>query len=119
MPYQTFSFGVTATGPYAFQSVATNGWDNYSFLYSPTFDATQPFSNVIIGNDDNPSIGLSGFSTNLTAGASYVFVETGFSNTDVGPWTLDVTGPGSVVVPEPATVGLAAVGLLATARRRR
>ncbi|MBC7882126.1 MAG: PEP-CTERM sorting domain-containing protein [Anaerolineae bacterium] len=112
--YQTLAFRVDTSGSYTFQSTSISPafWDNYSFLYQTSFIATSPLTNVLIGNDDNTSIGLSGFTFSLTAGTQYFFVETGFSNTSSGTYSLTIDGPGTVTaVPEPSEV----LGLLAFA----
>lgn len=112
--YDTFTFTVTDSGAYDFLSLAS-GWDNFLFLYSPGFDPGAALSNGVVGNDDFPSIGRSGFDdVMLTAGVSYVLVTTGFDNADFGAYTNSISGIGSVVaVPEPATYGMMALGLLA------
>lgn len=121
--YDTLEFTVTDSGDYDFLSVAA-GWDNFLFLYSPSFDPGAALSNGVVGNDDFPGIGQSGFNdVALTAGVSYVLVTTGFANDDFGAYTNTISGIGSVVaVPEPATYGMMALGLLAVgglARRQR
>jgi hypothetical protein len=110
--YQTLWFEVSVTGSYDFLSTAA-GWDNFAFLYSPSFDPTQPLVNGVIGNDDFPSIGLAGFdSVALTAGTSYFFVTTAFAPADFGAYTNTITGPGVVnVIPEPGTYALMTLGL--------
>jgi hypothetical protein len=123
--YDALRFQVSASGSYDFLSEGTNpvNWDNYTFLYSGSFNPLAQFTNVIIGNDDlNFVIGRSGFTTNLTAGTNYIFITTGFSNTDAGAFRTTIRGPGTAtVVPEPSTYALIATGLagLALARRRR
>jgi hypothetical protein len=129
VPYEVWEFSVTADGVYDFLSVADGGWDNYLFLYTGSFDPTDQFANVLIGNDDFPTIGVSGFAYALTAGTTYLTVNTGFANDDFGAYTMRITGPGDIVpgggggvIPEPATwammiLGFGAVGL--SMRRRR
>ena len=111
--YQALTFSVTASGSYSFVSDATGGWDNFLFLYGPTFNPAAALTNGLIANDDSSGIGHSGFTYSLTAGASYVVVTTGFeSGVDFGAYANSITGPGSVsVVPEPGTYGLMALGL--------
>jgi hypothetical protein len=122
--YDTLEFTVTQSGAYDFLSLAAGNWDNFLFLYSPSFDPGSPLVNGVIGNDDFPSIGRSGFNgVNLSAGVNYVLVTTGYANSSFGAYTNSITGMGSVVVvPEPGTYGLMALGLLgvgALVRRRK
>ena len=117
--YDVVQFTIAATGTYNFlsKSVLSANWDNYTFLYSGTFNPSSPLSGVLIGNDDFPTIGISGFSYNLTAGSTYSFVTTGYSNTDAGTFNDSITQ----AVPEPGTwamIGLGAVGLVALQRKR-
>lgn len=121
--YEVTPFTVTASGSYVFQNTAS--WDNFTFLYADAFDPATPLVNGLVGNDDNPGIGLSGFTTALTAGTAYFYVVTGFEAVEFGSYTAEITGPGDViltVVPEPGTYGLMGLGLAAVllgARRRR
>ena len=131
VPYHVQYFKVTESASFAIQSASTvpAGWDNYTFLYDTTFNAVTPFANVLIGNDDNPVIGLSGFTINLTAGNFYALVTTGFGNTDEGSFTNTIqggsAGPGVIIlgIPEPSPMALAGVagilGLCGRAASRR
>ncbi len=124
VPYQVTAFTVTVDGTYTFQNTATGGWDNFTFVYANAFDPAAPLANGLIGNDDNPSVGLSGFSPALTAGTAYFYVVTGFEAAEFGAYSAEITGPGEVVltaIPEPGTYGLMGLGLAAVllgARRR-
>ncbi|WP_051038935.1 PEP-CTERM sorting domain-containing protein [Chamaesiphon minutus] len=123
--YSGFGFTVSAADNYIFQSTAN--FDNYTFLYQNTFNPTfgNELNNIVIGNDDNPTLGLSGFTTALNPGTNYYFVTTGFDNNQSGTFTNSITGAGNVsaiptAVPEPATIlgTLAAFGYGAYARRK-
>lgn len=106
-PYRFHQFAVSQSGSYSFNSVAAAGWDNYLFLYQNNFNPLSPFTNVLIGNDDNPTVGVSGFSFNLVAGTTYFVVNTGFDNVSFGQYRLTIDGPGNITaVPEPATWAL-------------
>ncbi|AFZ56888.1 PEP-CTERM sorting domain-containing protein [Anabaena cylindrica FACHB-243] len=129
--YSVQEFNVDTTGFYNFQSTATSPveWDNYLFLYQTSFDPTTPFTNVIIGNDDNPSIGLAGFNNiSLTAGLNYFLVTSGFGNSDQGEFSNNINGLGNITigsasVPEPASVmgilGLGAFGVTSLRKRKQ
>lgn len=86
VPYSFQFFEVDIAGDYVFQSTVTGpeSWDNYTFLYIGAFDANIPFANILIGNDDDDSIGGSGFTYRLEANTPYYFVTTGFNNDDFG-----------------------------------
>jgi hypothetical protein len=124
--YNSFGFTVSTPGTYTFQSTAISptNWDNYTFLYQKTFNPASPLTGYVTGNDDNPSIGLSGFTIALDPGTNYYFVTTGFTNTDAGTFTNTITGVGTASpitsVPEPATMlgTLAAFGYGAYSRRK-
>jgi len=128
--YDVIGFRVTMSGAYDLLStaLAPTNWDNFLHLYAGSFNATSPFVNVIIGNDDFPSFGLAGFNgLALTAGVDYFAVTSGFDNSNAGTYELSISGPGTAFtpgasVPEPASMALLLVGgvaLFVPARRRR
>jgi hypothetical protein len=93
----------------------------------PMPDSSDPFADVLIGSDDFPTIGRSGFNFDLVAGAPYVLVMTGFANDEAGAFENTIEGPGNIRlgsnarVPEAGSVvplfGLVLVGF-GLARRR-
>jgi hypothetical protein len=116
--YSTWQFTVDLGGVYNFLSTAD--YDNFTFLYSAGFDPNQPLSGALVGNDDFTSTITSGFSFSLTAGTTYTFLTTGFGNLDAGMFVNSIDGPGVVVaIPEPGTMALISMGLLAVARGAR
>lgn len=129
VPYSVQPFVVSESGEYSFHSlgIAPLNWDNYTFLYQVSFDASQPLTNVLIGNDDeNDTVGVSSFEFVLSTGVQYFFVTTGFENSDFGGFANSITGPGKVaLIPEPGAaalmLGSLAIGgvILATRRRRQ
>ncbi|MCX6874982.1 MAG: M6 family metalloprotease domain-containing protein [Verrucomicrobia bacterium] len=93
VPFDVVSFTVSASGNYAMKSTGT--WDNYLFLHATGFDPANPLTNVVIGNDDFPSVGVAGFNNvTLYAGTTYFLVTSGFQNYHAGTYTLEITGPG-------------------------
>ena len=89
--YNTFGFTVTTSGTYTFLS--TGAFDNFTFLYEDSFDPNSPLTHAVIGSDDLLGLTTSGFAANLTAGTHYVFVTTGFGNSDFGAFGDTMADP--------------------------
>lgn len=118
--YKEFVFTVDTSGEYTFQ--VTADYDSVILLFGDSFDPTDTTANFINGSDDDVSSTTSSTWGELEAGGTYIFVVTGYDNTEAGYYSLTIGGPGLIsAVPEPSTwlmlgFGLAAVGF--TARRK-
>ena len=126
VPFSVQQFEVSQSGLYDFlsTSVMPTSWDNNLYLYEASFNAAAPLNNAVVGSDDFPDIGLSGFNAvNLVAATNYFLVTTGFTNSSTGSYSNTLSGPGNIVlipVPEPSSLvicGLSACFILV--RRRR
>ena len=122
--FDSLEFSVSSAGTYNFLStdIAPVNWDNFTLLYSGSFNPASPMTNLLIGNDDLAHAGnqgVSGFSYALQTGVSYVFVTTGYYASSTGSFTDSIT---LSAVPEPGTwviVGASFVGLAMMQRLRR
>jgi hypothetical protein len=98
--YSTLNFRVTVNGTYTFLSTGT--FDNFTFLYKNSFDPNSPLTNAVVGNDDLLGLTTAGFAADLIAGIDYIFVTTGFGNTDFGAFSDTIGGAGDfIAVPGP------------------
>lgn len=132
--YSLQSFIVDQTGTYSIVSSNANlvnafNNDTTLSLYTPSFDPTQPTSNLIAFDDDSGGNFYAAINAvTLTAGNTY-FVASSFFD-GVGAQTLPasynvtISGPGAITlnspaVPEPATYLTVLAGLVAFALFRR
>ncbi len=117
--YDPFTFKVSVSGDYSF--LTTGDFDTFTTLYSGSFIPASPLTNALIANDDLlPGFTTSGFLQTLTAGVTYVYVTTGFTPADSGPYSTTIGGPGLVsFIPEPSTYLMLSGGLALMMLRRR
>lgn len=92
---------VLGAGRYNFLSLGTSpaNWDNFLHLYNASFSSAAPTTNGIVGNDDFPSIGRSGFNgVNLAAGTYHLVTSEFSSSTTTRTFsnTVSLSGPGNV-----------------------
>ena len=92
--YATYDFTVGTSGSYSFLSTAR--FDNFAFLYSPSFNNGAPLVNAVAGSDDLLGLTTAGLQFDLIAGANYTFVTTGFGNGDFGAFSNTIGGPGTI-----------------------
>ena len=93
--YSAHSFMAPSSGAFTFISNCTtpSNWDNLVVLYQTTFDNTKPLLNCLIASDGATS-SSAGFTYNLSSGATYVLVTTGFLNSYAGAFT-NIINPAS------------------------
>jgi len=74
------------------------------YVNSPTFDPASPFTTCVAASNSNPIL----FNVNLTANVPYFGVTTNdtFAQTQTIPYTLNITGPGAVVLGTPEALQL-------------
>jgi subtilisin family serine protease len=98
-PYSVQGFTVDTTGAYTLSSLQT-GFDGYIHLYQNAFDPLDPCLNQIALDDDGPGgVGTSEIlDAALLSATTYYLVTTGFDNTDFGPFTNTINGPGEITL---------------------
>jgi len=146
--YDIYTLSVDTTGMYSFLSfyagdtTVDENLDGTLFVYAGAFDPLSP-GNYLAGDDDYlagdvaalsafdgdcSGSNCSGFEAMLTAGTSYVIVQSTFTDVPnsfgqpTGPYDMTITGPGAISVgqvPLPAAVWLMMSGLLGLGALRR
>jgi len=118
--YQAVPFWVDTSGVYTLEITAFAPGDSFLVLYENAFNPSTPLTNALIADDDSGVGLLSLLGHDLAPGVDYIAVVTAFSNSAVGAWTMEISGPGNISsVPEPSTLGLLGLGLAALLVRRR
>lgn len=107
--YSVTNFIAPISGLYRFVSVGVAGWDNFLVLYRTAFDPNAPLVNAVVANDNNPTVGVAGFTAVLAGGEQYFVVTSAASN---GGGFHQAQNTISNGVPEPSTQLLLAAGLI-------
>jgi hypothetical protein len=122
VPHEVIPFYVSASGDYDIETL--QGFDGYPLLYSGSFSAANPLTNL----EELLDVGFAGEpdggTVTLAAGTQYFLVMTGFENSDFGVYSGTITNGRSVagqavlgIVPEPTS--LLALAAFTLAGRRR
>lgn len=107
--YDAYSFSVDMNGIYTFLSTAR--FDNFVFLYSPSFNSVGPLTNGAAANDDLLGLTTSGLQYDLVVGVNYTLVTTGFESTDFGAFSTTIGGAGTITAAAPAAPAAAMPGI--------
>ncbi|CAF1021563.1 unnamed protein product [Adineta ricciae] len=94
--FEAFRLTVLATGPYSMKS--SGNLDTYGYLYSGTFDPFNPTTNLVTSNDDDGGNRQFMMNATLQTSVQYIIVVTSYYTFNLGPYTVTVTGPGSVAL---------------------
>lgn len=99
VPYEPLGFAVNQFGNYSLQTagLVPSAWDVFGALYANGFDPANPLANCLRANDASDIPGLVNFTYLLNPGTRFVFVTTGFFNSDYGQYQFSVTGPGGII----------------------
>ncbi len=129
--YEVTAFTVSTSGSYtlAMTPMAMTPFDTFLGIHNTAFFPLAALTNAIAYDDDGGPGSDSLLTVSLLAGTSYFAIATGFANTDVGRYSLEITGPGVITiggggqgaVPEPSTWAMiiAGFGIVGGALRRR
>ena len=124
--YAQLLFTVGTSGTYIFTSASVltpaPTDDSFAVLYLGALNPTSPLKNALIADDDSGAGAQARFSYSLTAGTTYGYVTTTFSNGVTGTFSNLISGPGTVTtqaVPEPASFAALGLGAVALLRRRK
>ncbi|MFK7907183.1 MAG: hypothetical protein AB8B69_18750, partial [Chitinophagales bacterium] len=87
--FDIFSFKVPVDDDYSFD-VDFDGFNGYLHLYDGSFDPTAPFTDLIAGDD---GVGMSAsIDADLEEGETYYLVISGNTATDVGTFSIAISG---------------------------
>lgn len=99
--YHAQTFTVGTTGTYDILSVTNTfsaSMDSFLAIYAGSFNPAAPLTNLVYANDDRvPGTDLRAQITcTLNTGTTYILVTSPFANTNVGDFTNQISGPGTI-----------------------
>ena len=97
--YSVQPFNVSVSGNYDIQVTGGAVSDSVIYIYSPSFNAASPLTNLLVGNDDQNTTLFSKLTAYpLTAGTSYTLVVTTYDPSESGTIQFSGTGAGGLSV---------------------
>jgi uncharacterized protein (TIGR03382 family) len=121
--YQVIPMFTDSSASVSFEIIAAAAsYDTFMTLYTSSFNPLAALTNAVVADDDAGAGSNSLFSANLTGGAQYYVVVSGFDNADFGTYTLQMSSTSTDItignVPAPSALALLGVAGLAARRRR-
>lgn len=92
--YTAIRFTVTVYGNYACGSASAI--DLYGYLYDGTFNPSNPYSNLLLQDDDSLGNGQFALVGYLSSGRTYTLVVTSHTSGRLGNFGIVVVGPSSI-----------------------
>lgn len=88
--YKVFPFTPSTSGNVTFE-ITSGTFDTYLFLYTGSFNASAPSTNLTVYDDDSGDGLLSKFIANVNAGTTYYVVVSSYNTLSTGNFTLNTS----------------------------
>ncbi|CAF1431482.1 unnamed protein product, partial [Rotaria sordida] len=92
--YQAFRLKISITGYYSFKSISNI--DTYGYMYNNSFVPPDPSQHLLASNNDDAGNQQFHLYIKLDTTSTYFLVVTTFNRNVTGPFSINVTGLGSV-----------------------